>query len=222
MKKYNFDLYPELIDYNNSIRDKHTIVRIITGITRFLINATSCDLVDDAMPIKKGRIRIVICVDKMSRVFLIDGNKIHSFCFPFNIEISDNCFNVVFEHISITSASCSVLSAVFNNSLEEKSIEYVMERYWDIATDFEIGNDSKENYGHLIVYMLLFEPGYLRLDYDQDNESEGTHPLNHIDVNYANKNTYKIGLLNRWNCERMIDFLNIKKPCSVIFEPQKQ
>ena len=64
--------------------------------------------------------------------------------------------------------------------------------------------------------MLLFEPGYLRLDYDQDNEHEGTHPLNHIDVNYTNKNTYKIGLPSRWGCEKMIDFVNIKKTCSFI------
>ena len=216
MKRFNFDLYPELVDYTDSIRDKQTIVRIIVGITRFLINATLCDLVDESMPIEKGKIRIVICVDKMSRVFLIDGDKIHSFCFPFTLEINDDIFNITFEHISITSASCSVLSTVFNDSFEGKSIEYVMERYWDITTDFEVGTDNKENYGHLIVYMLLFEPGYLRLDYDKDNESEGTHPLNHIDVNYANPNTYKIGLSNKWTCERMIDFVNIKKPCSVI------
>lgn len=216
MKRYSFDLYPELIGYIDSIRDKQNIVSIITGITRFLINATSCDLVDEAKPIKDGRIRIVICVDKMSRVFLIDGDKIHSFCFPFSIENEGNNFRITHEHVSVTSVSCSVLSAVFNNSFEGKSIEYVMERYWDIATDFEIGSDNKENYGHLIVYMLLFEPGYLRLDYDKNNESEGTHPLNHIDVNYANPNTYKIGLPNKWNCESMINFVNIKKPCSVI------
>ena len=50
----------------------------------------------------------------------------------------------------------------------------------------------------------------------KDNEHEGTHPLNHIDVNYTNKNTYKIGLPSRWGCEKMIDFVNIKKTCSFI------
>ena len=222
MKRYSFDLYPELIGYTDSIRDKQSIVSIIIGITRFLINARSCDLVGEAKLIKEGSVRIVICVDKMSRVFLIDDDKIHSFCFPFSIENEGDKFRITHEHVSVTSASCSVLSAVFNNSFEGKSIEYVMERYWDIAKDFEIGNDNKENYGHLIVYMLLFEPGYLRLDYDKDNEREGIHPLNHIDVNYANKNTYKIGLHNRWTCERMIDFVNTQKPCSVISDPQKQ
>ena len=161
-------------------------------------------------------IAIVLVLATLVCVFASCGKKLSGEYYLGDKTVTKSYTTYVFSGSKVSVSVYLLGNKVGDDSFEGKSIEYVMERYWDITTDFEVGTDNKENYGHLIVYMLLFEPGYLRLDDDKDNESEGTHPLNHIDVNYANPNTYKIGLPNKWTCERMIDFVNIKKPCSVI------
>lgn len=218
MKKYSFDLYPELISYNTSIRKKQTIINIITGVTRFLINASEKDMVQEDSPIKEGKIRIVIYIDKMSRIFIIDGQKIHSFCYPFQIKTQEKHFIVSFEQTIITSAVCSVLTTVFKDPLEEVTIECVIERYWDVMTEFEIEKSSKANHGQIVTLMLLFEPGYLRFDHDEEHNIGDLHPLNHIDINYTNDITFKIGLLNIWKSEQMIDLVNINTPCLFLRE----
>ena len=65
----------------------------------------------------------------------------------------------------------------------------------------------------LVEYLFVCEPGYLRFDYDQDNENGALHPLNHIDINYSDYGSYKIGLSESIDYLKFIDILNIKTNC---------
>ena len=86
-----------------------------------------------------------------------------------------------------------------------------------IDSVFDFGDD---NYIHeiwtLIKYLLLFEDGYIRYDFDKDRESGRTHPLFHYDIFYSNKSTFKVGLYSQKAIEDFQDFLNIRTDCHFI------
>lgn len=71
----------------------------------------------------------------------------------------------------------------------------------------------------IIKYLLSFEPGYLRYDYDDEENRVDIvkHPLNHLDINFTDNCKYKIGLENnsvddRWKNIGFIELLNDSMP----------
>ena len=65
------------------------------------------------------------------------------------------------------------------------------------------------------MFLLSFEPGYLRYDYD-DNEGrvdEKTHPINHIDIFFSGNNTFKVGLRKRIVFDDLKKIVDINDVC---------
>jgi hypothetical protein len=210
---FGYQISPNLIKYNTSIRSKADIIRLLIAIVRYLNIASPNELEKLTIENRPGDIVLILHVDKMSRIFISDNDKIHTFQFPFSVGVSDGKLHIAFNGIQIDNGVVSILNTALSEFEDWYPLEQIIEKYWEAIDDFEISKAEAQIYNGMITYLLSFEPGYLRFDYDQDNKSNERHPLNHLDIYYTNKNTFKIGLLDKLNHIQLIDILNISTPC---------
>ena len=68
----------------------------------------------------------------------------------------------------------------------------------------------------IIEELILVEPSYVRFDIDPENQKGHLHPLNHLDVNYSQAGTYKIGLRTAITLDEFEDILNVDTNCYYI------
>lgn len=213
MKAYGIDIPKQFIGFNSAIRKKNHVAKLIIGVTR-LLNVAAVEAVDSLPPTwGNDHVRLIICIDKMSRVFICSENQIHSFYYPFSIQISEKRGETFFEGAQISSVTCSALSSVLEDCSDDELVETLLEKYWDIVTDLEIDEPEKTLCGRLITFLLAFEPGYLRFDCDEVHQNENIHPREHLDINYSSGATFKVGLSKSLNCDELVDILNSKTAC---------
>ena len=214
MKAYGIDINPRMIQYNAAIRQKGDVARLLVNIVRFL-NVLGIPPQLDSLTKNwsEDYIRLILYIEKMSRVFICERDKIHTFQFPFQIIIEEDHCVVLFEGEHITSSTCSILSSVFEELSEDESLEAVLEKYWEIVSDLEIGMQDNKMCGKLITFLLSFEAGYLRFDMDELNANGKMHPKEHLDINYSTGCTFKLGLSKGLNYSELIDILNINTAC---------
>lgn len=210
MKSYYFDVLPSGIGYDSSIRNKYQIINLLISISsNFLIKAkpyledVACDL--------PNKIRIIFYSDKISRVFIIEPNnkKIHSFNFPFKFIIDKNSYKIFFESYEIDISICYFLKSIFKECSDELTINNILERLSDPEIDsYSIDLNFIEK---IVLFLLTFEPGYLRYDFDEYHENTLLHPRCHLDINYSTKTTYKLGLTKSLNFFELLDIIDTKK-----------
>lgn len=154
--------------------------------------------------------KMKLCIDKMNRLFFYKQDKYFSIAFPFSVGIDDNNVGEIktylgkeidFEKIS------SVLAILDNEQYKtHKSL-----------TNLDIDPDSIDIKGiTLLEELLLFEPCYVRYDYDIKNQNGNRHPLYHLDINYSQYGTFKLGLKNSINNSHFEDLHNTNTDCSFI------
>lgn len=138
MNSFGYDITPSVIQYNSSIRSKATVAQLLIEVSRFLLlsKPQSCSVLPVDIPV--GKIRLIVYIDKMSRLFIEEHNKIHSFLFPLILKTDENGFVLSHNGYRLSNATCTILSAVFSEQEEDESIERIIEKYWDIATDLLI------------------------------------------------------------------------------------
>lgn len=221
MKAYGIDITSQIINYNSAIRQKSDVARLLISITRFLNISDELPQLE-ALPNdwSSNCIRLIIYVDKMSRVFICEKEKLHTFHFPFQIIKEDHTL-VLFEGENITSAICSILFSVFEKLSDDDTLETVLEKYWETVSDLEITMNDNQLCGKLITFLLSFEPGYARFDLDDANDTGSMHPREHLDINYSSGTTFKLGLSKALNYNELIDILNINTPCCYLQKPSK-
>lgn len=196
MKKCEFNAPSIIIGYNSSIRDKISIIRILISVIRYL--NTGQEIGEQKESEKEmPSIHITICIDKMSRVFLEEKDKIHSFAFPFTIIKQDANYVVQFLGIDITSPVCAVMEATFYKIIESSSVEDIVGNFWDAVRESEVDDEDRDLCCQLLTYLLSFEPGYVRYDHDEVNAG---HPIDHLDINYTNMATFKLPLNQSIDC----------------------
>ena len=218
MKFYGYDLNPQIINYNSSLRNKINIIRILIEVSRLVNSSSPHPAAELVASLDSNKIRLVFYVDKMSRIFIEEKDKIHSFHFPFVLKVENGKNILSFNGFQITNATCSILAAVFAELSEDAPLERILELYWDIASDLSVPSEESEIHSQLITYLLSFEPGYLRFDHDEVLENELYHPQNHIDINYTSRATFKIGLMKPLDYKQLIEMINITTPCCYLSE----
>lgn len=216
MKYYGYDLNPQIINYNSSLRNKINIIRILIEVSRLVNSSSPHPAAELVASLDSDKIRLVLYVDKMSRIFIEEKDKIHSFHFPFVLKVENGRHILSFNGFQITNATCSILSTVFAELSEDAPLERILELYWDIASDLSVPSEESEIHSQLITYLLSFEPGYLRFDHDEILEAQENHPQNHIDVNYTGGATFKLGLLKSLNYRQLIEIIDITTPCGYL------
>lgn len=219
MKLHTFVVNSNMIHYKSSIRSRIDIIRLLIEISCYLI--TEYDkCYQSSKKIHNEYVQLIIAVDKMSRIFLSEKNKIHSFCFPFNCNIQKDKCILSYKGFEIDNTVCAVLRASFNELEIDFTIEEFLERYWEIISDFEISKKEQQLYDSLIAHIFSFETGYLRYDHDIERKDINYHPEYHLDINYTGSVSFKIGLKTALNDADFVDILNLKSPCSYLICPK--
>lgn len=142
--------------------------------------------------------------------------KHFSFMFPFNISFTETevNFNLNNREIVIDLFILEILSTLCKNNWFSDTNEAnhdiltFIESYGDLLYDFNIPKEMESDLWSVIKTLITFEPGYIRYDYDVENYEEYIHPLHHIDVNYSDMGTFKLGINNNI---KIVDRLKLDK-----------
>ena len=129
----------------------------------------------------------------MSRIIYELKNKIFSITFPFNISKTEEGYDI-YDSISEIKIDILVISKIINilNNFSSEN-----EDIYEFLSQFDDGDNNEEvldNIWKIFKKVLFSESGYLRYDYDEEHENGNIHPLNHYDIYYTSRNTFKIGL----------------------------
>lgn len=180
-----------------------------------LLETIKIFLMEDSIQIAKGKgkEKIILKIDKMSRLIFQIENKYFSFNFPFNIEVDKVKSKIrVYDSelgIDIDDKMVSFLISIFNQKITtNRSLE-------DIYYEAVYGDDNLniDDIWNLVERMSMFECGYLRYDYDVEYQNGHIHPINHLDVNYSVGSTFKLGCKDIITIEDFIDILDLKTNC---------
>ncbi|WP_156118692.1 hypothetical protein [Paenibacillus sp. FSL P4-0081] len=209
------------------LRDKDDVLKVLFEISSYL-------LIEDK-PINKGFGEFIIKVDKMSRVFITlleEGQllKHYSFNFPFIIQQEDlpslESIRLISSknRIEIDTVLLSVLKSAsasgWFSTDGEMSFNCLLGHYEvleEILKELEGTNDKYiDNVWLVMKELMLSEPGYLRYDYDQEHQNGRLHPLHHLDVNYTNHITFKLGLSSAFEQNTFMDLLDLRTNCHYV------
>ena len=199
-----------------AIRQKIDLVRWLLEFIRY-INASGyhCLTRHD-----NNEIEVAIAMEGMKRIFFcISDKKIHTFQFPFLIrEDNENeTFTVFYKDAQINNQMITVFFALLEDIEKFRiSLESALDLFVQTVVEFEVPSHEYSYYWQLFIFLLEFEPSYIRYDFDVERHSE-LHPLYHLDVNYESGGAFKLGLSKGIGCNDFIDILDIKKaPWSVV------
>lgn len=71
-----------------------------------------------------------------------------------------------------------------------------------------MNKQTEQIYLTILIMLIDFEPAYFRYDHDQERASE-KHPEYHVDFNYSQGATFKIGLKEAMSCDEILDLTDI-------------
>jgi len=212
MKKLEFNIsHPFLKTFfpHERVKTKLRVLEILLEASRYMLLN---------LQIKKADIsgKIVLYVDRMSRLFFIQENKSYSITFPFLVtENEDGFFFSYKNEIEINAQTISNLITVIKSNafIDECSLDFANPIY-DYEQDFD------EKFWVLLRELILHEDGYIRLEKDEQNyitaKDEGhpkKHPLFHMDIFYTGRCTFKTGLYEEVQELHFIDLLDTNTDC---------
>lgn len=192
MKIYFYEDYYPLDEIYRPIRSKTDIVFLVLQLSKHILHNPS-QLKYDSVKTK-----IAIVVDKMTRLFIIEQKKIFSIHFPLTILLENG--EIILTHnetIIEPQYIYSLLEFMYNYDLASLTLSEIYE-YFNLSFN-ETGETSEfiiENYWSILLHIYNSDSSYIRYDIDDNKErlNEKSHPLNHLDVNYMNADTFKLGL----------------------------
>lgn len=217
MKEYEFNLDEiALTNFFIAIRSKVHVIEILMEALKYMIINPSIN--GDEI---KGK--MILKIDKMSRIFFFTQDKYFSLVFPFFVTFESNEYTFY-----------SNLVNRIDNKLISQIIEIIKcdEFKTNCSLDFvtpicEFEENCNEFFWAFLRELLLMEDGYIRYDFDPEHFSEykkrgeeHKHPENHYDLFYSAQATFKLGLENKIKETELIDLLNINTNCKYLTNPR--
>lgn len=232
MKRYEFNIHKGLIEKffpKKRIKTKAQIIEVLME---------SIQLILQNHKVSKEKIagKIILIVDKMSRLFFISTNKYYSISFPFFIEEIDNDFTIRLqkfyyldyiedENDTFIKVDYQIISNILSFI---KCDNFKNQCSLDFITPINEYEQYDKNFWIFLRELLLMEDGYIRYDYDLKNHKKAKekgrphlHPLYHFDLFYSSNATFKIGSYNEIDNEDFIDLLNINTDCKYLTKVKK-
>lgn len=193
--------------FEKPIRTQIDATKVILEIISIIFNKSEWDR-------ESGK--VCIYIDKMSRVFCFFKHKYFSIHFPFSIEKDSEGEIRIYDAVSdltIDFRRLGLLKTILKEiDFEKKSIDQIIENaYYDVISE-EYSDEEVEECLGILFRTLTIEYGYLRFDYDEENCDEIYHPLMHLDINFMDNVTYKIGVSD-FKEEDFIDLVNVREKC---------
>lgn len=188
MKKLLIKLY----DYDKD--DFQMLINSKIDLISLLLKTLSYIIIDKTNVYKTKKFSndyIEIIISKFSRQFVYLDKKVYSFVFPFVIRSSEHGNEIFYHDIKIDNIKLNALSSIFKNiDKDDLRIDEIHELIFETIIEFPNLETEQEVFILMITSLLTYEPGYFR--YDIDERRLRNHPLNHIDVYYSKKATFKI------------------------------
>lgn len=189
-----------------AIRRKEELIILLLESMKLLLIGNFLDILEP-----KGK--LILKVDKMSRLIFQIENKYFSFNFPFSIDLDENNSIIrIYDPlvgIDLDSKLVSILISIFNQKINTNRC--LDDIYYELACGDNILNI--DDIWNVIERLAMFECGYLRYDYDEEYQNGHLHPLNHLDINYSVGSTFKIGFEDKVTLEDFVDILDLKTNC---------
>lgn len=222
MKHYEYEIDDNIKSIAvAALRKKRDLLRLLAHTVKSII--------EQELWRKEGQVnvednnKVVVHVSKMNRLFFCFDNKVFSFHMPFTmIESEEGPVTLSFRNsLVIDSYMSSILITVFEEeNLFSGSIADIYDRIADLVqNNYEDNSFDEDMFWELISYLMLYEPGYIRYDDDLDPHRTDPimHPRYHLDINYESTATYKIGLSNSIDCNRLREITDITEKCDYIY-----
>lgn len=215
MKRIEFELSDFLYEQSLlPIRSKRDLLELLSHAIKFLVSSS----IPQSDP-RSDEKKLVLYVDKMSRLLFCVENKIFTFHLPLQVDIlTTGHLSLRYKDLlKIDSMVSSLLLSIFSQhevfdgpleSLDERILAEIIENDWaeiDFSGLFE-----------LIKHFIFFEPGYLRYDYDPAHANGRLHPEHHLDIFFSSTSTMKVGLHSKVDKCWMLDLLDINTDCKYI------
>lgn len=212
MKRFEFEIKDfELKTFfpHFRIKEKKDILNILLEASRFM-------LIQNPLPKCNSDQKIVLIVDRMSRLFFFRKNKYYSINFPFNvIEDSSKLFFSYKDYLDIDAEAISNLISIL------KDVTFSSNSSFDfIEPIYTLEETYDENFWTVLKDLLFMEDGYIRYDLDDESylkakkdNKERYHPKHHYDIFYRNSATIKIGLYKNCLTEDFIDSISSSSEC---------
>lgn len=222
MKRYEYIINKQLYDLaRQAIRDKRDILQLLSYTVKSIIEQEIEKESGHSIRPDEDR-KLIVYIDKMNRLFYCIEDKYFSFQNPYSFTVDEEGkLEINYKGIlEINSYISSIMISIFKDKdIFCGSIDEVYDRIDSvIINNYESNDDDKDKIMEMIIDLMIFEPGYIR--FDDDNEPGRVdpvmHPRYHYDVNYESTSTYKIGLSNCISSEELINLLDINKPCKFI------
>lgn len=220
MKRYKFKIDEILLKkLQLPVRSKFDLIRILIECIKYMsVNI----FLDYSKTVEQPF--FVLYISKMSRLIVVLEYKIYSFRFPYTVIEDESKRTLTFNdrntNTEINGLSTSIIMSFINSSNTESIDNYnvlfsdILE---EVLCDFKQDLlEDKPIWCSILNELLMFESGYIRYDYDTQNENERIHPKCHIDVFYSNGNSCKIGLKQEIGVDWFIDFMDISTACKIL------
>ena len=140
-------------------------------------------------------------------------SRILSVCFPLTYSDSfDQPFSFK-DYGIVDQAMTSSLILVANSTDKNKhdTLFQVMGGLTD--NDISVGIDRVEFLSRLVSWFFFEESGHVRFEHDRKNMDGEIHPEFHLDINYSNSTSFKIGLRERIENSRFDGMFDSLAPC---------
>ena len=200
---------------SNPIRNRLDIIKIILQTNDYLIDRqyslVQCnERIDKNCPF--------LYVEKMSRLFIPENSddqvqKLYSIVFPFSYNVEQNELSTT--QIAINNSLNSCLKSIVYSF--DKTLPDSMNKIQDFCLEACVDNDFPDVLYEIVVTiltrLLTFDVGYIRYDYDEEHYNGRIHPLHHLDINYTNQSTYKIGLNQSLDILEFKSIIDNQKEC---------
>ncbi|WP_336514915.1 hypothetical protein [Pollutibacter soli] len=190
----------------SAMRDKIHYAKSILYVSRFLL----------LKPNESTESSMKLVVGKMSRIFIFKQSKFLSFAFPLFVDIEKEEVLAIRSRwgVNIDSEIISKCFEILNdeNFLHNPSLTGFYFRQ-------QSPNDAVFN---LLEEIIMFEPCYIRYDFDKERANGRRHPLYHLDVNYSDYGNFKMGLDEALLNDNFEDILNIETDCAYLQDAFKK
>lgn len=212
MKRIIVNLSDNILS-KHSYRNKIDIINLCLNYTKYAPYAFGEEIAEG---------NCILHIDKMRRLFIYYGNSIHSIHFPFAVHITGKKLEFYYEDRLLDAITTSLLLEFFAKFDEFETMDDMYDIFLTILSEYTLQDCCSENFfWKLISYMLTFEPAYLRYDEDfSERMNEKTHPAYHLDINYCNTSTFKLGLTKQLKMDECINILDINKECNYLTFPK--
>lgn len=185
------------------VRDRRQVIELLLNAMRLFL------LQPLPRPLKISGL-LELRISKMSRLFFFSENKHFSIAFPFIAKLNDDGALAFYSDsgFEINSKTLSEIAAVIDSRYDFDNGSFI-----DFYDSFEESLVESPNFWIVFLKLMTFEEGYIRYDYDEEHENGDLHPLNHLDIFYSSKPTFKIGLRERYQKDYLVNLVNRETNC---------